>query len=142
MGVSPSGQDNDQMDYFKDNNPWFIRLITNKKREYYIDIYDYENGIKIHMDQADLITYNPGAKELRESIEAEIKEKVTKKETSYSKTYGGSAYSSGYLDRKKNSKGNTKSTTKPMLEDIDVKYVTSFNEVLNDPNYWQNILDK
>lgn len=142
MGVSPSGQDNDQMDYFKDNNPWFIRLITNKKREYYIDIYDYENGIKIHMDQADLITYNPGAKELRESIEAEIKEKVTKKETSYSKTYGGSAYSSGYLDHKKNSKGNTKSTTKPMLEDIDVKYVTSFNEVLNDPNYWQNILDK
>lgn len=142
MSPTPSGQDNSQMDYFKDGNPWFIRLITNKKREYYIDIYDYANGLKIHMDQADLITYNPGAKELRESIEAEIKEKVSKKETTYSKSYGSGAYTNPYHDRKKNERGTTKNTTKPMLEDIDVKYVTSFTEVLNDPNYWQNILDK
>lgn len=27
-----------------------------------------------------------------------------------------------------------------MLEDIDVKYVSSFDEVLNDPNYWQDVL--
>lgn len=142
MSPSPSSQDNEQMDYFKDNNPWFIRLITNKKREYYIDIYDYANGLKIHMDQADLITYNPGAKELRESIEAEIKEKVSKKEATYSKSYGSGTYTNPYYDRKKNERGTTKSTTKPMLEDIDVKYVTSFTEVLNDPNYWQNILGK
>ena len=60
------------MEYFKDGNPWFIRLITNKKREYHIDIYDYVNGIKVHMDQADLKDYNPHANELRKSIEEEI----------------------------------------------------------------------
>ena len=61
MSPSPSGQDDSQMEYFKDGNPWFIRLITNKKREYHIDIYDYEHGLKIHRDQADLKDYNPGA---------------------------------------------------------------------------------
>ena len=80
MSPSPSGQDDSQMEYFKDGNPWFIRLITNKKREYHIDIYDYEHGIKVHMDQADLKTYNPEASELRKTIEEEIKEKVSKKE--------------------------------------------------------------
>jgi hypothetical protein len=29
-----------------------------------------------------------------------------------------------------------------MLEDIDVKYVGSFDEILNDPNYWQDVLGK
>lgn len=140
MSPTPSGQDNSQMDYFKDGNPWFIRLITNKKREYYIDIYDYANGIKVHMDQADLRTYNPEESTLRKTIEDEIKEKVTKKEyksTSSSTPtyhYGGGSYS------KKSKRGGKE--VKPMLEDIDVKYVTSFAEVLNDPNYWQNVLDK
>ena len=74
MSTNPSGQDDSQMEYFKDGNPWFIRLITNKKREYYIDIYDYEHGLKIHMDQAELKDYNPEASELRKTIEEEIKE--------------------------------------------------------------------
>lgn len=143
MAVSPSSQDNEQMEYFKDGNPWFIRLITNKKREYHIDIYDYENGIKVHMDQADLMTYNPSANELRKTIEEEIKEKVSKKEN---KSYSSSSYSRGYVGSydyrdKRTSKKNPKEV-KPMLEDIDVKYVTSFKEVLDDPNYWQSILDK
>ena len=37
MSTTPSGQDDSQMEYFKDGNKWFIRLITNKKREYHID---------------------------------------------------------------------------------------------------------
>ena len=140
MSPSPSGQDDSQMEYFKDGNPWFIRLITNKKREYHIDIYDYENGIKIHMDQADLKDYNPGATELRKTIEEEIKEKVTKKEyKSSTSSYEISKYNSRYSSYK-SSKKNT-SETKPMLEDIDVKYVSSFDEVLNDPNYWQDVLE-
>ena len=28
-----------------------------------------------------------------------------------------------------------------IIEDIDVKYVSKFDDVLNDPNYWQSILD-
>ena len=145
MSPTPSGQDDSQMEYFKDGNPWFIRLITNKKREYHIDIYDYEHGLKIHMDQADLLTYTPEASELRKKIEAEIKEKVTQK------TYASSSskeptptkkYDYGYGSYGKSSTKSRKQTTKPMLEDVDVKYVTSFDEVLNDPNYWQDILDK
>jgi len=138
MSTSPSGQDDSQMDYFKDGNPWFIRLITNKKREYHIDIYDYENGIKVHMDQADLKTYNPGAEDLRKSIEEEIKLKVKKKE--YTSSYSGRAYD-GYKSRAASNTSKTSVAEKPMLEDIDVKYVTSFDEVLNDPNYWQDLLN-
>ena len=139
MSPSPSGQDDSQMEYFKDGNPWFIRLITNKKREYHIDIYDYEHGLKIHMDQADLKDYNPGATELRKTIEEEIKEKVTKKEY---KAATSSTPSSSYTNRFSSYKAGKKSTKeeKPMLEDIDVKYVSSFDEVLNDPNYWQDVL--
>lgn len=140
MSPSPSGQDDSQMDYFKDGNPWFIRLITNKKREYHIDIYDYENGLKIHMDQADLKTFNPAESELRKSIEEEIKAKVSKKEykttTSTSSSYSGNRFT--YSSSRKAKKDVP--ATKPMLEDIDVKYVTSFDEVLNDPNYWLDIL--
>lgn len=145
MGVTASGQDDTQMEYFKDGNPWFIRLITNKKREYNIDIYDYAAGIKVHLDQAELKDYNPQAKELRESIAAEIKEKVSKKEykpatsslpaksSSYSKGYGN------YRGYKKTSK--KKQDILPMLEDIEVKYIKDFDEVLTDPNYWQDLTE-
>lgn len=139
MSVTPSAQDNDQMEYFKDGNPWFIRLITNKKREYHIDIYDYEHGIKIHMDQADLKDYNPHADELKKSIEAEIKEKV--REKTYKTTSAPSTVPTYKSSRTVYSnRGSKKNDTKPMLEDIDVRYVGSFDEVLNDPNYWQDIL--
>lgn len=135
MGVSPSSQDNSQMEYFKDGNPWFIRLITNKKREYHIDIYDYANGIKIHMDQADLITYNPKQNELRKAIEEEIKEKVKKKEyKSLPSSYNSSYYKSGGYEK---SKKNESKETKDMLSDIEVKHISSFKDILNDPDYWQ-----
>lgn len=142
MSPTPSGQDNDQMEYFKDGNPWFIRLITNKKREYHIDIYDYANGLKIHMDQADLKDYNPHASELRKSIEEEIKEKVSKKEYKTASTPSTSSTGSSYKSSRTvySNRGSKKNDTKPMLEDIDVRYVGSFDEVLNDPNYWQDIL--
>lgn len=143
MSPTPSGQDDSQMEYFKDGNPWFIRLITNKKREYHIDIYDYEHGLKIHLDAAELKTFNPHASELRKSIEEEIKEKVSKKE--YKATTSTSSYGSSYGKGRtvySNSKKNAKKDIKPMLEDIDVRYVASFDEVLNDPNYWQDVLSK
>lgn len=138
MGVSPSGQDNDQMEYFKDGNPWFIRLITNKKREYHIDIYDYENGIQVHMDQSDLITYNPKANELKKAIEDEIKEKVSEKKTTYNppaKTEKP-AYTGGYKRTVYSNKG-AKKYDLPILTDVDVKVIGNLDEILNDPNYWQ-----
>ena len=138
MAPNPSGQDDSQMEYFKDGNPWFIRLITNKKREYHIDIYDYENGLKVHMDQADLKDYNPKASELRKSIEEEIKEKVKKKE--YKSTSSPALPYNRPSRTVYTNRGGKKNDTKPMLEDIDVRYVGNFDEVLNDPNYWQDIL--
>ena len=133
MSVSPSGQDDSQMEYFKDGNKWFIRLITNKKREYHIDVYDYENGLKVHMDQADLKTYNPAEKELRDQIKAEIDAKVSKKE-----------YKSTYTASKKEDKDAKEEASKkklleslPMLKDITVRHVKDFDEVISDPNYWQ-----
>lgn len=138
MSTTPSGQDNDQMEYFKDGNPWFIRLITNKKREYHIDIYDYANGIKVHMDQADLKDYNPHANDLKKAIEEEIKEKVKKKEYKPAQTSLPTTYKPSktvYSNR-----GSKKNVGKPILDDIDVKYVGNLDEILNDPNYWQDIL--
>lgn len=142
MSTSPSGQDDSQMDYFKDGNPWFIRLITNKKREYHIDIYDYANGLKIHMDQADLKTYNPAENELRKQIEDEIKLKVSKKEYKSTASALPAKSSSTVWSNSKSKyskKNQEKSVDNPMLKDIDVKYVGSLDEILNDPNYWQNI---
>ena len=134
MSPSPSGQDNDQMEYFKDGNPWFIRLITNKKREYHIDIYDYENGIQVHMDQSDLITYNPKATELKKSIEEEIKEKVTEKK--YTSSLPAKSSYTGY-NRTSYSNRTPKKYDLPLLTDVEVKVVGNLDDVLNDPNYWQ-----
>ena len=134
MSPSPSSQDNDQMEYFKDGNPWFIRLITNKKREYHIDIYDYENGIQVHMDQSDLITYNPKATELKKSIEEEIKEKVTEKK--YTSSLPAKSSYTGY-NRTSYSNRTPKKYDLPLLTDVEVKVVGNLDDVLNDPNYWQ-----
>ena len=46
MGITPSGQDDKQMDEFKDvGHDWFIRIICNKKGEFCVDVYDYANGL-------------------------------------------------------------------------------------------------
>lgn len=50
MGVTPSGQDDKQMETFKEGgHDWFIRLIANKKGELKIDLYNYESGV-IYID--------------------------------------------------------------------------------------------
>jgi hypothetical protein len=141
MSTTPSGQDESQMEYFKDGNDWFIRLITNKKREYNIDIFDYANGVKVHLDQADLKTLNPQHDELKKSIEAEIKEKVSEKKTTSSYSGGKSnlPLANGYNSYNRYRSNKTKKSIDPMLEDIEVEYIRSFDEVLNSPNYWADI---
>ena len=138
MAPSPSGQDDSQMDYFKDGNDWFIRLITNKKGDMNITIYDYKNGFEITDDR--LITYNPHRGELRKQIQEEIDAKVKEKkyEPVVTKGYKFNDYDFRNSYNYINSKG--KSKTEPMFKDIEIKYVNKFEDVLNDPNYWQNIL--
>lgn len=46
MTVSPSGQDNSQMETFAEGgHDWFIRIIANKRGEMCLDLYNYEQGI-------------------------------------------------------------------------------------------------
>ena len=50
MGITPSGQDDSQMETFKEGgHDWFIRLIANKRGELKIDLYDYASGV-IYLD--------------------------------------------------------------------------------------------
>ena len=143
MSPTPSSQDNEQMKYFADaGNDWFIRLITNKKGDINLTIYDYANGIEIHDDT--LITYHPQRAELREKIKAEIAEKVTEKKYTTAAT-PASSYNNTYNNKYNswNSKRTNKGTgtkTEPMFRDIEIKYVNKFEDALNDPNYWQDVL--
>lgn len=100
MGITPSAQDNTQMNTFKEGgHDWFVRIIGNKKGDMKIDIYDYEHGI-IYTDvpwariaseqegelQAQLSALQKQMDELKkqllsdakEPIKEEIKEKVSK----------------------------------------------------------------
>ena len=46
MGVSPSGQDDSQMEFFsKSQHDFFIRIIGNKSGDMRLDFYDYINGV-------------------------------------------------------------------------------------------------
>ena len=132
IAPNPSGQDDNQMSYFRDGNPWFIRLITNKKGDINITIYDYANGYEIHSEE--LYTYDPNRLELKKAIMEEMKEKVTEKTYTPAKLPAKNTFTPPI--NKKTSK-----KTEAMFEDIDVKYVSKFDDVLNDPNYWQSILD-
>lgn len=50
MSVSPSGQDDRQMETFREGgHDWFIRLIANKKGDMKLDLYDYNSGI-VYLD--------------------------------------------------------------------------------------------
>lgn len=47
MGVTPSGQDDSQMEFFANSQfDFFVRIIANKSGELKVDLYDYVNGIK------------------------------------------------------------------------------------------------
>lgn len=141
MSPTPSGQDDNQMEYFKDGNPWFIRLITNKKGDMNITIYDYESGFEVHDDK--LITYYPQRTEMREKIKAEIAEKVSeKKATPVTTTPYNNTYNNKYntWNGRRNTTKGTGAKTEPMFKDIEIKYVNKFEDALNDPNYWQDIL--
>jgi hypothetical protein len=112
MGVTPSGQDDKQMETFAEGgHDWFIRLIANKKGELKVDLYDYEHGIiftdlpweeqetaeelSIHMKIQALYRELDALKatfttESKEPIKEEIKQKVRKK------TWGTTNYAHSY----------------------------------------------
>lgn len=98
MGTTPSGQDDDQMETFQDND-FFIRIITNKKGALRCDVYDFttsiayldvawfrhstaeerqlQEQINALQDQLEHIT-EQDYPELEKAVTTEIKEKVSK----------------------------------------------------------------
>lgn len=67
MGVTPSGQDNDQMESFsKTGHDFFIRLICNKKGDMRIDVYDFAKGMEFHQCDWSVV----------EEVEPDIDERV------------------------------------------------------------------
>lgn len=123
MPISPSGQDDKQMQEFSGNGyPFFIRLICNKKGDMKLDFYDYENGFEFHdipwvrevkenpiqkridelLAEIDALEASQEQEEkatvdaISEPIKAEIKEKVKKFVYNYGRTaVGGVTYGYG-----------------------------------------------
>lgn len=77
MGVSPSGQDNDQMKVFGEHNEYFIRVIANKNGEMEFTIFDFITGISYK--NVKWCEYRVETEGLEEQIKKEIKDKVTEK---------------------------------------------------------------
>lgn len=105
MGVSPSGQDNEQMRIFTNNidesgeNPFFVRVIANKKGEYQFSIFLYDIGICLIDAPWSIKRQETGREEFWTS---QIKEKVSKigfDTKDFRKGYGGcNSQYYGYYD--------------------------------------------
>ena len=99
MGVSPSSQDDKQMEVFEGcGHDFFIRLIANKKGELELTLYDYKTGLiykdvkwTVYYQNVEIYEIEKQIKELKEkadklktptintdNIKSEMKEKVSK----------------------------------------------------------------
>lgn len=122
MGVTPSSQDDKQMNEFADiGHDYFIRLICNKKGDMKLDFYNYKLGVAFHdipweiyesdedvQLQEEINRLQRQLEERRkalvethkEAIKEEMKDKVSKLRTTYTKpnTYNshGSTYTNQY----------------------------------------------
>ena len=77
MGVTPSGQDNDQVKLYKDNGlPYMFRAIGNKKGAFNLTFYDFVTGVSIENVEWEL--HIPLEIDIK-AITEEIAEKVTAK---------------------------------------------------------------
>ena len=110
MGVTPSGQDDAQMNVFNTNGvDYFIRAIGNKSGKLRFDIYYYEKGVA-YMDvewsvQSQIDT------EMRANIKAEIEEKVKKRV--YTSTGTNAWGGNSYMEWLKDDKTSTKKSNYP-----------------------------
>ncbi len=105
MDTSPSGQDDKQMEVFRDSGaPYFIRAILNKRGKIQVDVYDYSQGLtfvdiewtihhekydvkeriekdfKAKVSEAPVVTYRGGGKHARRSYYEDMYGNVMTKE--------------------------------------------------------------
>jgi len=86
MGVFASGQDDKQMEEFESiGQPWFVRLICNKKGDMTIDFFDYEHGIS-YLDVPWIELSSPEESEIKNKI-AELEEQLRTQATARMETY-------------------------------------------------------
>lgn len=155
MGVSPSGQDNLQMDTFTESgHDWFIRIIANKQGDFKVDIFDFKNGLiyldapwyKMLTEQEEQINeqiknYQESLKKLQNDritkieskIKEEIKEKVKKKAYNYTNNVYGHGGWAGY-----NYGHNNNFKTKTIF---DTSKKNKRNEEKQYQDYWEDYQD-
>ena len=93
MSVSPSGQDDSQMEVFSKNcDDFFIRCIANKKGEIDFSLYLFKEGLQI--DHVSWRIFYPVEEDLTSIVEEEIKGNVSKIHTATS-WQGGTGWQGG-----------------------------------------------
>ncbi len=122
MSVSPSTQDDKQMEVFADHNEWFLRIIANKSGELKVDLFDYKANVS-YLDLPWEI-FLPELFDTREFIENEIKKKVKEKTYSHNYKYTyGYGYGYGYRYNK-----NTKEDKKDEKKEKEYNSIKKLNE--------------
>jgi hypothetical protein len=149
MGISPSAQDNSQMNTFGEHNDWFVRVIANKKGDMEFSLFDFKTNLRF--DNVKWIEFRETSPDLEEQIKAEIAEKVTEfkyatTNIGYTRYPGYGAYGYDYEEPVKTKKNVTegkvidinkaKATVKwtptriaEHFDDRDLKEITTFTEV-------------
>lgn len=131
MSVSPSPQDDTQMNFFQNaGQPFFIRAIANKNGEIKFDIYHYERGViytdvmwfeypsiedRTIFDAIRKLQAQLDAKKKQKEKESseEIKEQISKKVKKLTYQYGGESrgsYASSNFQKHSQAKNTTKKT--------------------------------
>lgn len=90
MGVTPSGQDERQIDEFLTDSPVFIRGIYNKRGDSKVDVFDTNQGVVFQCcDEETLILTSS-----KEKIDLAMKENVHERtyQVAYQNRYGGNPY--------------------------------------------------
>lgn len=96
MGTTPSGQDEKQMEAFRDNGcPWFIRGILNKLGRMEFTIFLWGAGVKI--EDIPWAIYEGVDESLRAGIESEFKGKVSEKPIQYIPQQNSNGFSFGHV---------------------------------------------
>lgn len=117
MDTSPSGQDNDQMDLFRDNGcDHFIRGIANKEGKLEFTVYYFKEGI-IFKDVPWTLYTEPEVDRL-EYWQQEIADKVTEKTYSRIYTHSNRRYSGVYGAPQKGTTDTSKSIHNMTDEEI------------------------
>lgn len=139
MGVSPSGQDERQVEEFLETAPVFIRGIVNKKGDSKVDVYYRDLGIAFTCVREEVI--QPDISEFTAGLEDLLKTRITEQHYNYQRPWNNSnlagtrPQNANRLDNYLPSAQTTsfRSQYNPEVDDYDYKKYSPFN-ALDDEN--------